>query len=112
MQKQETLILFGVNTVIVVIVLFILFKMQDTKIKMYLKKLEKKLLRPPMIPEYDQNMMLQMQPMLLNQQNQQNQHDMMQQMQQMQHMQPTQPTQPTQISENDSYIDPIDENES
>jgi hypothetical protein len=99
MQNQETLILLGINTIIVVIVLFILFRIQDNKIKIYIKKLEKKLLRPTdLIPvNYDNTMMYNM-PQNLNQNINQNNDD-------------------TQLKENnniksdmDSYIDPMNEN--
>jgi hypothetical protein len=98
MQKQETLIVLGINTIIVVIVLFILFKMQDNKVRTYIKKLERKLLRPQMIPEYDPNIMMQQQLQLQQQQTQQ--------LQQMQ----IQPNTDNNIkSDMDSYIDPMNE---
>lgn len=99
MQNQETLILLGINTIIVIIVLFILFRIQDNKIKTYIKKLEKKLLRPTeLIPvNYDNSLMYNM-PQNLNQYNNQN-------------------NDATQLKANDniksdmdSYIDPMNEN--
>ena len=95
MQNQETLILLGINTIIVIIVLFILFRIQDNKIKTYIKKLEKKLLRPTeLIPVNYDNII----PQNLNQYNNQNNDD-------------------TQLKANDniktdmdSYIDPMNEN--
>ena len=42
-MTQENWVLLGLNTVIVVITLLILFKLQDNKIKMYFKKIEKKM---------------------------------------------------------------------
>jgi len=108
MQKQETLIVLGINTIIVVIVLFILFRMQDNKVRLYIKKLERKLLRPQFVPEYDPNMM---------QNPEQMQQMQLQQMQQLQQIQQTQQN-PSNImngnknninSDMDSYIDPMDE---
>lgn len=95
MQNQETLILLGINTIIVIIVLFILFRIQDNKIKLYIKKLEKKLLRSTeLIPVNYDNIISQN----LNQYNNQNNDD-------------------TQLKANDniktdmdSYIDPMNEN--
>ena len=95
MQNQETLILLGINTIIVIIVLFILFRIQDNKIKLYIKKLEKKLLRSTeLIPVNYDNII----PQNLNQYNNQNNDD-------------------TQLKANDniktdmdSYIDPMNEN--
>lgn len=107
MQKQETLIVLGINTIIVVIVLFILFRMQDNKVRTYIKKLERKLLRPQYLPEYDANMV--QSPEQLQQ---------MQQMHQMQQLQMHQmQNSPNNMNENknnissdmDSYIDPMDE---
>jgi hypothetical protein len=43
MQNRENFILLGVNTIIIILVLIMLFRMQDNKIKLYLKKSEKKL---------------------------------------------------------------------
>ena len=114
MQKQETLIVLGINTIIVVIVLFILFRMQDNKVRSYIKKLERKLLRPQFVPEYDPNMIQNPEQMQLQQ---------LQQLQQIQHTQQMQQMQQTQqnpsniMNENrnninsdmDSYIDPMDE---
>ena len=108
MQKQETLIVLGINTIIVVIVLFILFRMQDNKIRSYIKKLERKLLRPQFVPEYDSNMM----------QNPEQLQQMQLQQMQLQQMQLQQMQQkPSNImnenknisSDMDSYIDPMDE---
>ena len=43
MQNHENFILLGANTIIIILVLVMLFRMQDNKIKTYLKKSEKKL---------------------------------------------------------------------
>lgn len=43
MQNHENFILLGANTIIIILVLIMLFRMQDNKIKAYLKKSEKKL---------------------------------------------------------------------
>lgn len=43
MQNHENFILLGANTIIIILVLVMLFRMQDNKIKAYLKKSEKKL---------------------------------------------------------------------
>ena len=107
MQKQETLIVLGINTIIVVIVLFILFRMQDNKVRSYIKKLERKLLRPQFVSEYDQNMIQNPEQMQLQQM----------QLQQMQQSQQTQQNPSNIMNENknninsdmDSYIDPMDE---
>ena len=42
MQNRENFILLGVNTIIIILVLVMLFRTQDNKIKAYLKKSEKK----------------------------------------------------------------------
>jgi len=112
MQKQETLIVLGINTIIVVIVLFILFRMQDNKVRSYIKKLERKLLRPQFVSEYDQNMIQNPEQMQLQQMQLQQM-----QLQQMQQSQQTQQNPSNIMNENknninsdmDSYIDPMDE---
>ena len=108
MQKQETLIVLGINTIIVVIVLFILFRMQDNKVRTYIKKLERKLLKPQFVPEYDPNM-------IQNPEHLQQLQLQQMQLQQMQHLQMQ--NSPNIMNENknnissdmDSYIDPMDE---
>ena len=107
MQKQETLIVLGINTIIVVIVLFILFRMQDNKVRTYIKKLERKLLKPQFVPEYDPNMI----------QNPEHLQQLQLQQMQLQQMQQLQQTPSNIMNENknnissdmDSYIDPMDE---
>jgi hypothetical protein len=42
MIKKENLFLLGINTIIVIVVMVLLFKQQDMKIRSYLKKIEKK----------------------------------------------------------------------
>jgi hypothetical protein len=41
MQNREIFIILGVNTIIIILVLLVLFRMYDKKIKLYLKKIEK-----------------------------------------------------------------------
>lgn len=43
MFSKENFIMLSVNTIISVIVIFILFKLQDNKIRYYFKRLDKKL---------------------------------------------------------------------
>ena len=43
MQNRENFILLGVNTIIIVLVLIVLFRMYDKKMKTYIKKIEKNL---------------------------------------------------------------------
>jgi hypothetical protein len=43
MFSKELLLPFALNTIIMIIVVFILFRMQDNKIKYYFKRLDKKL---------------------------------------------------------------------